>query len=185
MSQRHITTPTPFWHPQAGRWAKDVENRSWILGHPGVLVHAAFARKEECARIDAADLALTAPTGALRLHGKSDQVRTVPLPAVARTRLAAWLDERRDDGPLWTGQRGPLTISGIVQAVLAAGAAAGIAGLRPHRLRHTFATRLREGGPDPAQIQALLGHASLDTTARYFRSGTAEQAAVIERFFAP
>ncbi|MFG1947289.1 tyrosine-type recombinase/integrase [Nonomuraea sp. NPDC048826] len=45
-------------------------------------------------------------------------------------------------------------------------------------LRHTYATRLREGGADVAQVQALLGHASLDTSARYFRAGTAEQAAV-------
>ncbi|RSN53331.1 tyrosine-type recombinase/integrase, partial [Actinomadura sp. WAC 06369] len=149
-----------------------------------VLLYAG-AREEECARIQMQDLALTARTGTLRLHGKGDQVRTVPLPSIARTRLTAWLDERgRHDGPLWAGQRGPLTVSGIVQAILTAGAAAGIHGLRPHRLRHTFATRLREGGADPAQIQALLGHASLDTTARYFRSGTAEQAAVIERVFA-
>lgn len=54
--------------------------------------------------------------------------------------------------------------------VLAAGRAAGIEGLRPHRLRHTFATRPRQGGADPAQVQALLGHASLDTSARYFNS---------------
>jgi hypothetical protein len=39
------------------------------------------------------------------------------------------------------------------------------------------------GGADPAQVQALLGHASIDTAARYFRSGTAENAAVIERIF--
>jgi len=53
----------------------------------------------------------------------------------------------------------------------------------PHRCRHTFGTRLRQGGADPAQIQALLGHASIDTAARYFRSGSAENAAVIERIF--
>lgn len=52
-----------------------------------------------------------------------------------------------------------------------------------HRLRHTYATRLRQGGAGPAQVQALLGHASLDTTARYFWPGTAEQAAVVERIF--
>ena len=46
-----------------------------------------------------------------------------------------------------------LTISGITQVVLAVGEDAGIAGLRPHRLRHAYATRL-QGGADPAQVQA-------------------------------
>ncbi|NRQ34847.1 site-specific integrase [Nonomuraea sp. NN258] len=86
-------------------------------------------------------------------------------------------------GLLWTGQRGALTISGIVQVLLAVGVDAKLPGLRPHRLRHTYATRLREGGADFAQVQALLGHASLDTSARYFRAGTAEQAAVVNRVF--
>lgn len=63
------------------------------------------------------------------------------------------------------------------------GADAGIPGLRPHRCRHTFAARLRQGGADVAQVQALLGYGSLDTSARYFRAGTAETTAVIERVF--
>jgi len=148
-----------------------------------VLLYAG-ARVEECARLEAGDIAITARTGTVRLHGKGDEVRTVPLPAPARARISAWLDERgREPGPLWTGQRGRLTDSGITQVVLAVGSDAGIDGLRPHRLRHTYATRLRQGGADPAQVQALLGHASIDTAARYFRSGSAENAAVIERIF--
>ena len=148
-----------------------------------VLLHAG-AREEECARLDVEDIAITARTGTIRLHGKGDEVRTIPLPKPARDRINAWLDERgRHPGPLWPGQRGPLTISGIVQVVLAAGADAGIPGLRPHRCRHTYATRLRQGGADVAQVQALLGHASLDTAARYFRAGTAETTAVVERVF--
>ncbi|HEX4811552.1 MAG TPA: tyrosine-type recombinase/integrase [Nonomuraea sp.] len=148
-----------------------------------VLLYAG-ARVEECGRLELEDVAITARTGTVRLHGKGDEVRTVPLPAFARVRLTAWLDERgRDLGPLWTGQRGRLTDSGITQVVLAVGEDARITGLRPHRLRHTFATRLRQGGADPAQVQALLGHASLDTSARYFRAGPAETAAVIERVF--
>lgn len=67
--------------------------------------------------------------------------------------------------------------------MLGSGADADISGLRPHRCRHTFGTRLRQGGADPAQVQALLGHASIDTAARYLRSGPAEDAAVIERIF--
>jgi integrase/recombinase XerC len=142
------------------------------------------ARAEECARLDAGDFAITARTGEVRLHGKGDEVRSVPLSGRARDLVSAWLDVRgRHPGPAWTGKRGPLTVSGITQVVLAAGAAAGINGLRPHRCRHTFATRLRQGGADPAQIQALLGHASVDTAARYFRAGPAETAAVIERIF--
>jgi site-specific recombinase XerD len=66
----------------------------------------------------------------------------------------------------------------------AAAAAAGVA-LRPHWLRHTYGTRLRQGGADPAQIQALMGHASIDTTARYFRAGAAEVAGVVDRILEP
>ncbi|HEY6798470.1 MAG TPA: tyrosine-type recombinase/integrase [Kineosporiaceae bacterium] len=142
------------------------------------------ARVEECARLTTDDLAITARTGKAHLVGKGDQARDIPLPAKARDKVSAWLDQRgRDPGPLWTGQRGPLTISGITQVVLAVGDDAKLPGLRPHRCRHTYATRLRQGGADPAQIQALLGHATLETAGRYFRAGPAEQAAVIERIF--
>lgn len=142
------------------------------------------ARVAECARLDTEDLAITARTGQVRLHGKGDQTRTVALPARARERLTAWLQLRdAEPGPLWIGQRGRLTASGITQVVLATGAAADIPGLRPHRLRHSYATRLRQGGADVAQVQALLGHSSLETAARYFRAGLAETAAVIEAVF--
>jgi integrase/recombinase XerC len=142
------------------------------------------ARVEECARLDTEDLAITARTGQVRLHGKGDQVRTIPLPTRARERIRTWLERRGSEpGPLWIGQRGRLTISGITQVVLAAGANAGIQGLRPHRLRHSYATTLRQGGADVAQVQALLGHSSLDTSARYFRAGPAETAAIVEAVF--
>lgn len=142
------------------------------------------ARVEECARLDLDDVAITARTGTVRLHGKGDEVRTVPLPPRAREAATAWIRQRGNQpGPLWTGQRGRLTISGITQVVLAAGAGAGLPGLRPHRLRHTYATRLRQGGADVAHVQALLGHASLDTTGRYFRAGTAELQRVIDDVF--
>ena len=110
----------------------------------------AGARVEECARLDAEDFAITARTGEVRLHGKGDEVRSVPLSRRARELVSAWLDERgHHPGPAWTGQRGPLTISGITQVAVAAGADAGIPGLRPHRCRHTFATRLQGRGVAP------------------------------------
>jgi len=111
-----------------------------------------------------------------RMHGPNASerlaaVRFVPLSKRGRDLISAWLDERgRHLGPAWPGQRDPRSVSGITQVVLAAGADAGIPGLCPNRCRHTFGTRLRQGGADPAQVQALLGHASVDTAARYFNS---------------
>ncbi len=108
----------------------------------------------------------------------------VPLPARGRERVSGWLLARgRQPGSLWLGQRGPLSVSGLTQVVLAVGRQAGIKGLRPHRLRHTYATRLRQGGADVAQVQALLGHASVETAGRYFRAGASERTAVVERVF--
>ncbi|MER6816453.1 tyrosine-type recombinase/integrase [Spirillospora sp. NPDC000708] len=142
------------------------------------------ARVEECARLEVRDVAVTARTGVVRLHGKGDQVREVPLPAAARAAVLDYLAERgREDGPLWLGQRGPLGISGITAVVLAVGEAAGLSGLRPHRLRHTYGTRLRRGGADPAQVQYLLGHASVATSGRYFRAGQSEVAELVGAVF--
>jgi hypothetical protein len=90
------------------------------------------ARVEECARLDAEDFAITARAGEVRLHGKGNEVRSVPLARRGRELVSAWLDVGgRHPGPAWTGQRGPLTDSGITQVVLAAGADADIVGLRP------------------------------------------------------
>jgi integrase len=118
------------------------------------------ARVEECTRLDAEDFAVTARTGEVRLHGKGDEVRSVPLSGPARKLVSAWLDVRgRHSGPIWTGQRGPLTVSGVTQVVLAAGEDAGIPGLRPHRSRHTFATQLPGRGrprPDPGHARTRL-----------------------------
>lgn len=155
------------------------------------------ARVEECARLGV-DVAITPRTGTARLFFKGDQIRTVPIPAPACQRLSAWLLERAvllgldhdtpngthdpgKPGKLWIGQRGPMGVDGITKVVLAVGHDAGVAGLRPHRLRHTYATRLREGGADPAQIQALLGHAAIESAARYFRASDAEVADLVDR----
>ncbi|WP_406314574.1 tyrosine-type recombinase/integrase [Streptosporangium sp. NBC_01639] len=153
----------------------------------------AGARAEEAQRLTVADVPITARSGTARLHGKGDEVRTVPLPLPARERLAAWLLARAEllvarpalaeavgEG-LWTGQRGRLTVDGVTDVVRAVGTAAGLPRLRPHRLRHTYATRLREAGADHAQIQALLGHTSIETTARYFRASPAEVADLVDR----
>ncbi|WP_440107638.1 tyrosine-type recombinase/integrase [Streptosporangium sp. H16] len=110
----------------------------------------AGARAEECQRFRVADVPITARSGTARLDGKGDEVRTVPLPVPARERLTAWLQIRAE-----------LLVDGVTDMVRVVGKDAGLPGLRPHRLRHTYPTRLREGGADHVQIQALLGHTSI------------------------
>ena len=105
-----------------------------------VLLHAG-ARAEECAHLDVTDVVRP---DQLRLHDATGRERTVALPAAARARLAAWLTSRGSaPGRLFVGQRGPLSVSGITQVVLAVGESAGLPGLRPQRLRHTYAARPR------------------------------------------
>lgn len=140
------------------------------------------ARVAECARLTLDDVSVTARTGSVRLFGKGDEVREVPLPeGRTRDRLSAWLREHPGGGGLWVGQRGPLRVAGVTEVVAECGRDAGLGKVHPHQLRHTYATRLREGGADPAQIQALMGHASVETTARYFRASAAEVAALVDR----
>ena len=184
--------PDALTRPDEGRLRRAADRRGPRDAAIVALLLGTGARVAEAARLDLVDVTVTARTGTARLHGKGDQVRTVPVPGPVRERIPDWLAAReqllttRPDlvdtagGALWIGKRGRLTIDGITDVVRAAGDDAGLHGLRPHRLRHTYATRLREGGADPAQIQAAMGHASLDTTQRYFRASADEVAAVVE-----
>jgi integrase/recombinase XerC len=117
--------------------------------------------------------------GSVRVVGKGDKERVVPLGGKAIEALRAWLARR---GELVTDR----TEAGDVRAVFLSARGrrlgvrrvqtlvhqygalgAGRADLHPHALRHTCATHLLDGGADLRAIQTMLGHASLSTTQRY------------------
>jgi len=106
-------------------------------------------------------------------HGKGDRDRYVPLPRRLLLCLREYWKAVRPQGDyLFPGQRSdrPITPGAVREALKKAVDAVGIGKrITPHSLRHAFATHLLEEGADIRVIQALLGHRSIRTTARYTR----------------
>ncbi len=122
---------------------------------------------------------LPAADDALRVTGKGNKQRIVPLLPVVRSALAEYLKLRPNPAPgepLFLGARGGRLNAGVVQKTLRDFRRNN--GLpehaTPHALRHSFATHLLAGGADLRSIQELLGHASLSTTQRYTDVDTAQ-----------
>ena len=109
----------------------------------------------------------------LRVRGKGDKMRVVPVLPVAREAVEHYLAlcpvKLQPDDPLFIGARGKQLSPRIIQLLIAR--ARGALGLpetaTPHALRHSFATHLLGAGADLRAIQELLGHASLSTTQIY------------------
>ena len=111
--------------------------------------------------------------GRLRVIGKGDRERVVPVGEPARAALAEWLRSGRPhvagaSGALLLSVRGrPLSPSDVRRTLERRARMAGVSARSPHALRHAYATHLLEGGAGLREIQELLGHASAATTQIY------------------
>ena len=109
----------------------------------------------------------------LRVRGKGDKERLVPLLPMVAQALAAYLaacpEPPQPDEALFRGVRGGRLQQAIVQRrVRQVRVTLGLPeSATPHALRHSFATHLLSAGADLRAIQELLGHASLSTTQGY------------------
>jgi integrase/recombinase XerD len=124
--------------------------------------------------------------GFIRVTGKGDKQRLVPVSGAARDRIESWLAVRDGRGItdiLFLNIRGRgLTRVMIFTILKEATAAAGIAKtVSPHTLRHSFATHLMEGGASIRQVQELLGHESITTTEIYTHLDTEHLRRTIDR----
>jgi site-specific recombinase XerD len=122
--------------------------------------------------------------GIVRVMGKGDKERIVPVGGVSIRRIEAWIAEDRQklsprcDRVLVNHRGGPLSrvgAWGILDrhawtAGLQTDDASGRKGghrIHPHVLRHSFATHLLQGGADLRAVQEMLGHSSVATTEIY------------------
>ena len=111
--------------------------------------------------------------GYIRVIGKGDKQRLVPVSGIARDRIQLYMDvrskERRKEEILFLNNRGKkltrvMIFTIIKQATLRAGIDKKIS---PHTFRHSFATHLLAGGANIRQVQELLGHENILTTEIY------------------
>jgi len=137
------------------------------------LLYGSGLRLSEALGLDLSDVDWSART--LRVIGKGDKERIVPLSAHAKVALLAMLRDRRGkssgsaDEPMFQNPSGhrlsPRTVQRATLAALAGIAQA--TGVSPHALRHSFASHLLDAGAELRAIQELLGHASLASTQVY------------------
>ena len=139
-----------------GAGALGLRNRALVE-----LVYSAGLRSAEAVGLDLGDVDFEQEL--VRVRGKGGKERIVPLGEEAAHVVARYLREARPElarganDALFLSARGRRLDTSTLRRLLP----------HPHRLRHSFATHLLEGGADLRTIQELLGHSSLSTTQVY------------------
>ena len=137
------------------------------------LFYSSGLRLAELAALDLACLSDVA-NGEIRVLGKRNKPRIVPVGSQARTAIARWAERRAEvarteESALFVGQRGARIHPRVVeerlkQRALAQGLPVGV---HPHMLRHSFASHLLQSSGDLRAVQEMLGHTSIASTQVY------------------
>ena len=149
-----------------------------VLRHTGL-------RVGELANLRLSDITLSARKGQIVVRwGKGGRYREVDLNADARRVIRNYLEVRpnAEDDHLFIGQRGQgLGVRAIESVVAKYARLAGLEGVTPHVLRHTFGKHLIDAGEDLVTVATLMGHSRLDTTAIYTRPSRRDMQRAVEK----
>ncbi|WP_420586405.1 tyrosine recombinase XerC [Ruegeria sp.] len=182
--------PRPLAEDAARAMIETVELQStsdWVSARDVAVVTLLYGcglRISEALSLTGADAPLPQT---LRILGKGDKERIVPVLPAARTAVDRYLQlcphPLTKDKPLFRGVRGGALNPRAIQEVMArARMQLGLpTTATPHAMRHSFATHLLSAGGDLRAIQELLGHASLSTTQSYTAVDTARLMEVYNR----
>lgn len=140
------------------------------------LMYATGLRVTELVSLDLKDVNLDSENPHVRLIGKGNRERQLPLFDTAATEVTEYIKAarprlvgNRQETALFVNRRGErLTRQGFWLILKGYAEEAGIEGrVTPHTLRHSFATHMLRGGMDIHKVQELLGHANISTTQVY------------------
>jgi len=142
-------------------------------------------RISEALRVKVRDVRLTDGVArSVRVIGKGDKERLVPLPEAFGQVFGYWLSDKSKEDFVFAKEEGgkapgPHAVRAYLRRLI------GRAGIdkkvTPHKLRHTYATRLLEAGAELVDIQALLGHVDLSTTQIYTHVSEDRMAGVVAK----
>ncbi len=168
--------PRPLAEDAAAAMIETVELQArepWVAARDSAVITLLYGcglRISEALSLTGADVPLPP---VLRIKGKGDKERIVPVIDVARDAVDAYVAQCpypvEPNVPLFRAVRGgPLAPRAIQKVMAQTRMQLGLpATATPHAMRHSFATHLLSAGGDLRTIQELLGHASLSTTQAY------------------
>ncbi len=157
---------------QPNRWSTPEAVRDQAMLE---MLYATGLRVSEFVSLDLSSIELQDQRASVRCIGKGRRERLIPIHSAAVAALHHYLREARPklargrrEVALFVNRRGErLTRQGVWLIIKHYAVEAGISGVTPHTLRHSFATHLLRGSAPLRNVQELMGHANISTTQLY------------------